>query len=85
MMPLARRALVALTLVAGVLALTAMFLSYRRSEEHEHTMKCLAAYMAFIQVIGGPEEESVDRLKTARSRRMARSPFTWDRENILLS
>ena len=26
-------------------------------------MKGLAAYMAFIQVVGGPEEESVDRLK----------------------
>src|ERR1051326_1745548 len=62
-MTLAPRGLVALALVAGALAVGGGVLSHRRSEEHEHTMKCLAAYMAFIQVIGGPEEESVDRLK----------------------
>lgn len=62
-MTLARRAVIAVAIVAGVLAVTAAVFSHRRSEEHEHTMKCLAAYMAFIQVVGGPEEESVDRLK----------------------
>ena len=62
-MTLARGALIALAIVAGGLALTASVLWHRRSEEHEHTIKCLAAYMAFIQVIGGPAGESVDRLK----------------------
>ena len=62
-MTLARRAVVALAIVAGAAALTAAVFLHRRSEEHEHMMKCLAAYMAFIQVIGGPAEESVDRLK----------------------
>ena len=62
-MTLTRRALVALAIVAGALALAAAVLSRRQSQEHEHTMKCLAAYMAFIQVIGGPEEESIERLK----------------------
>jgi hypothetical protein len=62
-MTLPRRGLLALALVAGALAIGGGVLSYRRSEEHEHTMKCLAAYMASIQVIGGPEEESVDRLR----------------------
>jgi hypothetical protein len=38
----------ALAVVAGALAIGGGVLSHRRSEEHEHTMKCLAAYMAFI-------------------------------------
>jgi hypothetical protein len=62
-MTLASRALVAIALVAAVLGITVAVLSHRRSEEHEHTVKCLAAYMAFIQVIGGPEDESTDRLR----------------------
>ena len=62
-MTLASRTLLALALIAGVLGVTAAVLSHRRSEEHEHTMKCLAAYMAFIQVIGGPQDESADRLR----------------------
>jgi hypothetical protein len=61
---LARRAVFAVALIAGVLAITAAVLSHSQSQEHEHTMKCLAAYMAFIQVVGGPEEESIERLKS---------------------
>ena len=75
-MTLPRRGFVALALVAGALAIGGGVLSHRRSEEHEHTMKCLAAYVAFIQVIGGPEEESVERLKSCEQ-----APTIWDRGN----
>ena len=74
-MTLARRALVAIAIVAGVLALTAAVLSHRQSQEHEHTITCLAAYMAFIEVIGGPEEESVERLRRCEQAPQGEEPI----------
>ena len=77
-MTLARHAVSGVAIIAGILALTAAVLSHRQSQEHEHTMKCLAAYMAFIQVIGGPEEESVERLKTCEQSPHGEEPIHLD-------
>jgi hypothetical protein len=44
-------------------ALSYAMLSAHRSAEHQHTMKCLAAYMAYVQVVGGPEAEGINRLR----------------------
>ena len=74
-MTLTRRALTAIAIVAGVSGVTGAFLSYRRSEEHQHAMTCLAAYMAFIQVVGGPEEESIGRLKTCEQSAAGEEPI----------
>ena len=74
-MTLARRAVFAVAIVAGALALTATVLSHRQSQEHEHTIKCLAAYMAFIEVIGGPEEESIERLKRCEQTPLGEEPI----------
>ena len=46
----------------------------RESAENQHTMKCLAAYVAFIQVVGGPEEESIERLKTCERSPIGEEP-----------
>jgi hypothetical protein len=77
----ARRALTALAIVIGFLSIAGAggyaIMSARESAENQHTMKCLAAYVAFIQVVGGPEGESIERLKTCE-----RSPI--DEEPIHL-
>src|SRR5580700_7187224 len=49
-------------------------MSARESAENQHTMKCLAAYVAFIQVVGGPEEESIERLKTCERSPIGEEP-----------
>ena len=38
-------------------------------------MKCLAAYMAFIEVIGGPEQERTERLKTCELSPLGEEPI----------
>lgn len=69
------RALTAAAIVAGALGMTSVVFSFRRSEEHQHTMKCLAAYMAFIQVIGAPEEEGIERLTTCEQAAIGEEPI----------
>ena len=49
---------------AVVGAVSYAMLSTRVSVTNEHTMKCLAAYVSFIQVMGGPGEEGLERLNT---------------------
>jgi hypothetical protein len=70
-----RRALLAIAIVAGIAGIGGAVVLHHRSEEHEHTMKCLAAYMAFIQVIGGRQEESVERLKACEQSRTGEEPI----------
>jgi hypothetical protein len=70
-----RLTLTIIAIVAGVFGVIAAVLSYHRSEEQQHTMRCLAAYMAFIQVIGGPQEQSVDRLKACEQSPIGGEPI----------
>jgi hypothetical protein len=74
-MTLARRALMSIAILAAVLGPSAAVVLHHQSEEHEHTMKCLAAYMAFIQVVGGPAEESVERLKRCEQSPLGDEPI----------
>jgi hypothetical protein len=64
----ARRAWVELALVAGLFAIIGAvsyaFVSAHHAAEHEHSMKCLAAYMTMKQVIGGPEAEALEKLES---------------------
>jgi hypothetical protein len=62
-MTFARRALMSIAIIAAAVGGTVAVVSHRQSAEHQHSMKCLAAYTAFIQVIGGPEDEGLARLK----------------------
>ena len=52
--------------VAGAAGLTVEL--SRRSAEQRHTMTCLAGYVAFIQVMGSPEEATSRLLACERSR-----------------
>jgi hypothetical protein len=74
-MTLARRALMSIAILAAVLGPSAAVVLHHQSEEHEHTMKCLAAYMAFVQVVGGPAEESVERLKRCEQSPLGDEPI----------
>jgi hypothetical protein len=53
----AHRSLATIAIVLGFLSIAGAGIywikSARRSEDNEHTMKCLVAYVAFAQVIGG--------------------------------
>ena len=69
------RALLAVAIVAGIVGIGGAVILRHRIEEHEHTMKCLAAYMAFIQVIGGPEEESIERLRRCEQAPAGQEPI----------
>ena len=60
---LARRALTALAIVVALGSFSYAILSARDSAGHEHMIKCLAAYIAFLQVVG-PEPEGIERLKS---------------------
>ena len=75
----ARRALTALAIVVGFLSIAGAggyaIMSARVSAEHQHTMRCLAAYMAFIQVVGGPEDEGIDRLRTCERSAIGEEPI----------
>ena len=50
-------------------------LSALRSAEQQHTMKCLAAYMAYVQVVGGPEAEGIDRVRTCEMAPVGEEPI----------
>ena len=65
-----RSATLAIAIIAGIAGIGGAVVLRHRTEEHGHEIKCLAAYMAFIQVIGGPEEESIERLRMCEQ-----SPF----------
>src|ERR1700680_2331419 len=75
----ARRALRALAIVVGFLSIAGAgsyaIMSARDSAKNQHTMKCLAAYVAFIQVLGGPEEETIERLKTCERSPIGEGPI----------
>jgi hypothetical protein len=75
----ARRALTALAIVVGFLSIVGAagyaIMSARESAENQHTMKCLAAYVAFIEVVGGPEGESIERLKTCERSPIGEEPI----------
>ena len=59
----ARRALTALAIVVALGGFSYAILSGRGAAKHEHMIKCLSAYMAFLQVVG-PEPEGIERLKS---------------------
>ena len=69
------RALLAVAVVAAIAGVGGAVVLRHRTEQHEHTMKCLAAYMAFIQVIGGPQDESVGRLRACEQSRVGEEPI----------
>ena len=81
-MTTARRALSAVAIVLGLLSVIGagsfVITSARESEENQHEMKCLAAYVAFIEVIGGSEEERIGRLKTCERSRIGEKPIHLD-------
>jgi hypothetical protein len=62
-MMLARRALTALAIVVALGGFSYAILSGRGAAKHEHMIKCLSAYIAFLQVVG-PEAEGIERLKS---------------------
>ena len=70
-----RGATLAIAIIAGIVGVGGAVVLQRRTEAHEHTMKCLAAYMAFIQVIGGPEEQSIARLKACEQSSVGEEPI----------
>jgi hypothetical protein len=71
------RAFTALAIMAGALIVAgAAGLSIDRSRkltEQQHTMTCLAAYVAFIQVMGSPEEATT-RLQSCEQSRSGEEP-----------
>ena len=80
--PSSRKAGRAVTTIAAVAslfvlagALSHAMLSAHRSAEHQHTMTCLAAYMAYVQVVGGPEAEGIDRLRTCEIAPVGEEPI----------
>ena len=77
-----RRALTAVAIIIAFLGIAeaARFAidSARGSAENQHTMTCLAAYVAFIEVIGGSEEERIGRLKTCERSRVGEEPIHLD-------
>jgi hypothetical protein len=83
----ARRALTALAIVVALGGFSYAILSTRGAAKHEHMIKCLSAYMAFLQVVG-PEAEGIERLKSCEhspngmsTRQMARSPSSLGRRS----
>jgi hypothetical protein len=76
----AHRSLATIAIVLGFLSIAGagsywITKSTRRSDENEHTMKCLAAYVAFVQIIGGSEEERIARLRTCERSPIGEEPL----------
>ena len=58
----------------GIAAAAHLTFDSRRSAEQRHAMTCLAAYVAFIQVMGSPEE-ATSRLQTCEQSRPGDEPL----------
>jgi hypothetical protein len=73
-----RRAFMASAMILGALVVAgaARFTVdwSRRSAEQRHTMTCLAGYVAFIQVMGSPEE-ATSRLQACEQSRSGEEPL----------
>jgi len=54
------------------------FVSAPKPAKHEHSMMCLAAYMAYRQVVGGPEEAALERLKACEDAAPGDEPIRLD-------
>ena len=86
----ALRAWVEVAVGIGVLSLAGAigfyaFVSAPKPAKHEHSMMCLAAYMAYRQVVGGPEEAALKRLKGCEDSRPGDEPIRLDpREHALV-
>src|ERR1043166_3633639 len=81
----ALRAWVEVAVGIGVLSLAGAigfyaFVSAPKPAKHEHSMMCLAAYMAYRQVVGGPEEAALKRLKGCEDSRPGDEPHDHERD-----
>jgi hypothetical protein len=73
-----RRAFTALAIMAGALSVAgaaSLAIDWSRQvTEQRHTLTCLAAYVAFIQVMGSPEQ-ATSRLQTCEQSRSGEEPL----------
>jgi hypothetical protein len=70
-------AIAAAAVLFGGAALLAIS-SAHRSTEQQHTLTCLPAYMAYVRVIGGPPEKSIERLRKCELSPIGHEPVGLD-------